>query len=391
MPTGYLFMHGTGQDIMSTKESTVTLERTLKDAGELVRGIGGPGSSERAIKISMENDYLLRTGTPPSIDEIHFPTDYLLNLVSGTVRGKGTREIVKEAREALQELVSAGATTIKIIGFSRGAVAAAMLLVDLNENGKPFKEGTQVDVALLDPVPGPYSIPQSLTVPRWVNKLYLQVSQHESRIGFQPLDIIVESTKTTLVADLCIGVHGDIGGSRQNSLSALNLDSLKTEMDINVPKLDYQQFTDNFIEVLKSADFYINPGIFQELRNFQGMDRRPFGGLSAGLTVPSALLLKKFLDKSPGARQTLSSGSVQPGSWYDPAHQKLNEVLKSRETNGQTLIYKRPPSYRAPQGRIIHPPKFGQPIKIPKGGNALLKGLAVGVMGAIAVGLNQQR
>ncbi|RMO77624.1 hypothetical protein [Pseudomonas syringae group genomosp. 3] len=375
MPEAYIIYHGTSQDWSSDKENTVALARALRAAGKMVIDIGGPGSSERAIKTSIRDDYYLRNKIPHPIDEISFPTDIGINILSGIIRGKGIYDSVSEGVEAFEELLANGFCTIKIIGFSRGAVAAAMLLTQLEKTKRISSTPIYVDVALLDPVPGPFTVPTSLTIPGWVRKVYVQFSEHESRLGFQALDVSFASDKTKVIIDTSIGVHGDIGGSTQSSVSKLNLDMLKRHMDLPLARLSPENFVELFSLSLYESESYSNPGFRDEIRRGQGMSRRPGGGLLEGLASASPLIKIQAENYSPEIQRTFATGFVQPPVFSQPS--LFSNVINRYANNGMTPISMRPLPLVS-SGRIQTFPRYPQLIRqLPVGGRT-------GRLGALA-------
>jgi hypothetical protein len=218
--TGLIVFHGTSQDKMSRAENTVKLFDIAKDAGWRVEELGGPGSTERAMKTVLQADPSAAGYT--RIEDIGLPLDYAWGLGAGVATGSGVEDNIREARELLRKLKMEGASNIRMVGFSRGADTIANLLNQLE--AERFDLGLPLSVTLLDPVPGPLRR-KHRKLPAFVDEVQLFASQHEGRPGFAPLDISVDAG-TRLDAQVVVGVHGDIGGSTGSGVADLVLDDV---------------------------------------------------------------------------------------------------------------------------------------------------------------------
>jgi hypothetical protein len=218
--TGLIVFHGTSQDKMSRSENTVKLFDIAKDAGWRVEELGGPGSTERAMKTVLQADP--GAGDYTRIEDIGLPLDYAWGLGAGVATGSGVEDNILEAREMLRKLKMEGASSIRMVGFSRGADTIANLLNQLE--AERYDLGLPLSVTLLDPVPGPLRR-KHRKLPAFVDEVQLFTSQHEGRPGFAPLDISVEA-RTRLDAQVVVGVHGDIGGSTGSGVADLILDDV---------------------------------------------------------------------------------------------------------------------------------------------------------------------
>lgn len=218
--TGLIVFHGTSQDKMSRAENTVKLFDIAKDAGWRVEELGGPGSTERAMKTVLQADPSAAGYT--RIEDIGLPLDYAWGLGAGVATGSGVEDNIREARELLRKLKMEGASNIRMVGFSRGADTIANLLNQLE--AERFDLGLPLSVTLLDPVPGPLRR-KHRKLPAFVDEVQLFTSQHEGRPGFAPLDISVDAG-TRLDAQVVVGVHGDIGGSTGSGVADLILDDV---------------------------------------------------------------------------------------------------------------------------------------------------------------------
>ncbi|QFT22257.1 hypothetical protein FIV02_11815 [Pseudomonas sp. THAF187a] len=387
MTVGYLIIHGTSQDSASKKETTVQLEDHLRQSGEIVFGIGGPGSSEQAIKLTdKHNIYALESYTP--IHEMGLPLDYAMKLASGVTHGSGMSDIVEEAVDAINQMVSLGVTTIRIISFSRGAVAATMTLNELDRLGHRILHTVKFEVTLLDPVPGPILVPKTLKIPRWVNKVFLQVSEHESRFGFRHLNLIRESSSTQLLADLSIGVHGHVGGSQEGPLPRLIKDNFVNYMDIPYPRLAPDEYLGLFLDLLEDDEIAAPPRFLRSLPSGQGMISRNFESLPPeprALTMPSSLITQQAKLYSPSIRKTLEFSSFQSGYGFDRHGDRFNNILQRHSYWGRTPIISRPSSIVAPTGVVTHPPQFRSTItRVPNVGGKAKAVIALMGIGAAA-------
>lgn len=261
---GHLIIHGTSQDIMSTNETTVRLARHLAESGNKVIEIGGPGSVESAMRLAQvgREEY-----TP--IHEMDPGLDYGLGLVSGAAFGTGIEEIVEQGVAALKLLIEQGATSIKIIGFSRGAVASAMIC-DRLKNDAAMRR-VAVTIALLDPVPGPFFVPKTLVIPGWVREVVLLTSRNEGRPGFNHLNVELGGRDTVLLGDTFFGVHGDIGGSTLSPVNTLAMDALVKKLRLPYPVKSDEELEDAFVQTWEDQHRFTAP------RGMQSFSPRNFG------------------------------------------------------------------------------------------------------------------
>lgn len=271
---GLIVVHGTSQDITSINETTVHITRAARAAGHLVVNIGGPGSTERSILRGIVRDPLRAEYTP--IDEIALPLDYGWDVLAGTATGAGMDDIVADIKRAVREMIEKGVTSIDLLGFSRGAVSLAMALDAIGkELGGRTSLPVPVRVCLLDPVPGPYLVPQEITIPPIVKECMLLTSKHEGRLGFRNLGLSVDPG-VRFTGDLVMGVHGDIGGSTQSPLTRLVKDRVAEFLGLPTLRLTPMERYVALMLVILAATEYTNPGWMQR------MSRRAIGWSVAG-------------------------------------------------------------------------------------------------------------
>ena len=264
-----MVFHGTGQDMGSKNELTVRLVEAAQDEGREVFQLGGPGSTERSLKAPFG------LAQPSSLHEIDIPLDYAYKTLAGVAVGEGIGDIVDEGMEAFMKKINKS-SSIHLIGFSRGAVAIALMLEMAGKHlDKQPGQLPNIRVTLLDPVPGPIGIKQHITLPRCVTELNLLYSKHEGRPGFQHLDISL-SRPIRFNSDMNIGVHGDIGGSTQSPLALTNQD--RVMKSTGLPGLGQRQMHD------ASLDAFLNATNYSDRLKWQ---TRQFKSNSSGIWLPS--------------------------------------------------------------------------------------------------------
>ena len=260
--TAYIIVHGSGQDGTSHRENTVKLAKHLRAIGEHVYEIGGPGSTERALKQYIEavEGQIIRP-----IDEIGFSLDHAFELGFGMGAGGRLDNIVKEGEQAIYAFLRKGIRKFKIVGFSRGAVASVLLarrfrifrdIVDI--------QSIDLSLGLLDPVPGPILVPQHLVIPEYVKHTVLLVARDEGRPGFRHLSLQRENPRTRLTVDMIRGVHGDVGGSTQSDTTDLSLDYLVRNLEVPHPLLSVQERLEKIVETMLNSERSVNLGIAQQ-------------------------------------------------------------------------------------------------------------------------------
>ncbi|SAL67568.1 hypothetical protein AWB69_07788 [Caballeronia udeis] len=260
--TAYIIVHGSGQDGTSHRENTVKLAKHLRAIGEHVYEIGGPGSTERALKQYIEavEGRIIRP-----IDEVGIPLDHAFELGFGMGAGGRLDNIVKEGEQAIYEFLRKGIRKFKIVGFSRGAVASVLLaqrlpifrdIVDI--------QSIDLSLGLLDPVPGPILVPQHLVIPEYVKHTVLLIARDEGRPGFRHLSLQRENPRTRLTVDMIRGVHGDVGGSTQSGTTDLSLDYLVRNLEVPHRLLSLQERLDKIVETMMNSDRSVNLGIAQQ-------------------------------------------------------------------------------------------------------------------------------
>lgn len=252
--TGLIVFHGTSQDQMSRAENTVKLFDIARDAGWRVEQLGGPGSTERAMKTVLQADPGAAQYT--RIEDIGLPLDYVWGLGAGVATGSGVEDNIREARELLRKLKLEGASNIRMVGFSRGADTIANLLNQLE--AERFDLGLPLSVTLLDPVPGPLRR-KHRKLPAFVDEVQLFTSQHEGRPGFAPLDISVD-TRTRLDAQVVVGVHGDIGGSTGSGVADLILDDVLRKHRLP-PRLTELDRVRRIMSAMEDPAPYVTPSL----------------------------------------------------------------------------------------------------------------------------------
>ncbi|WP_353499240.1 hypothetical protein [Vibrio sp. CB1-14] len=221
-----ILVQGTCEDRASICNVT-ELDKLAREHCKYYKYIDGIGSTGRTIKMGTYYDNLLS-------EPYYFDggsggmglVEYALRMSKDAITGYGLRYMVDEIKEYVLKEVPrpvAELLGIKICGFSRGAVAIAQALQEL-ELEHP---GLNIDftVVLLDPVPGPF-LNKSYQTPKFVKHLHLYKSRDEGRAGFGAADIYLNSM-TRFEGYIVNGVHGDIGGSTQSNTSKLILDDVK--------------------------------------------------------------------------------------------------------------------------------------------------------------------
>lgn len=269
---GLIVVHGTAQDSCSSFETTVKIAKAARAEGYFVIELGGPGSTERAILRGIERNPDLAEYTP--IDEIGLPLDYVWDFMSGIASGSGIQDIVRDILAAGLSMQAAGVTSIDLVGFSRGAVAIALALQEAESKGVKLPAGS-VNACLLDPVPGPFFVPQRLKIPAFVGKCMVLTSKHEGRLGFRNPEITL-SEGVRLEADIVMGVHGDIGGSTQSPIAQLAMDQVARFIGLSALRLGYHERL--WLATMATLDGpkYTNPG------PLQWMSRRGIGWSGTG-------------------------------------------------------------------------------------------------------------
>lgn len=201
---------GTSQDLSSEHELITKIYNVGKQNQLDLQFIDGPGSVGRSLQYNQ----------PSSIEDMGPGLDYGYNLVSGVVSGNGFSEGVAEGVDAMMSRISSSGP-IYLVGFSRGAVTIMQVLKEVAKHVS-IHELPEIHIKLLDPVSGPFVIPGSFVIPNIVTSASLYVSKHEGRLGFAQTGISFEGP-VNFTSEMCIGVHGDIGGSCQSAISDLIL------------------------------------------------------------------------------------------------------------------------------------------------------------------------
>lgn len=281
---GFIVVHGTSQDIMSTTETTVQLAKAAQAAGHQVVQIGGPGSTERAILRGLERDP--STAEYSRIEDIGFPLDYGWDVLAGTATGAGMDGIVNEIRAAALKMLKSGVTSINLVGFSRGAVSLALALQRIGEEMGTVQLPVPIKVCLMDPVPGPYLVPKTIKIPSFVDSMLLLISKHEGRPGFRHLDLIV-SPEVKFRADLVMGVHGDIGGSTQSAMTTLIKDEVSQFVGLAALRLSPEQRFERTLQIIANPRPYTFHS-FAQMMARRAIGWSGFEGAPDTIELPSA-------------------------------------------------------------------------------------------------------
>jgi hypothetical protein len=355
-PATIMVFHGSAQDMAQTQENTVKVVEQAKVEGREVVQFGGPGSSDRAVRRPPGNE----------AEEPQFPFDYAAMITAGELLGAGSRDIVEEGVAELVARVARG-EAIHMIGFSRGAVNACRTLVAAQK----YVTGKTVDVTLdaLDPVPGPTGI-GTIVLPPFLKELRVVLSKHEGRPGFGHLNLFVGS-QTRFLSDVCIGVHGDIGGSTQSALANLNLAALLKRAGLSSP------FTPADLEglalsALVSCDVYSDKWKFTT-RKFKDEVGQWTPSSRADIEVPCNLAWPLYRSSLPGALLTQPVAPVVNDRALELLEARLRrtsrddmdrlmERLERRATSPTTLMTNPPPRVQGGQVYVPRPISWKLPV-----------------------------
>ncbi len=263
---GLIFVHGTSQDRTSLNELTVRMAAVARGQSYLTIDIGGPGSTERSVLRMLEFDP--EAASPSSFEELSVPLDYAMFVATGTATGRGIDGIVEDVIAKARMMLESGVTRIDIVGFSRGAVAAAMALerIDRILLAPPRIE---VNACLLDPVPGPILVPKLIRLPPWLRRCGVFSSVHESRPGFNILGLVIPP-EVELTSVSVIGVHGDIGGSTRSKVHRLVADRVAEFLDLPGFSLDSLARVELIVDAMEDPSPYVLPALPQ------GVISRPY-------------------------------------------------------------------------------------------------------------------
>lgn len=280
-----IVVHGTSQDSMSHNENTVKLARAARALGYFVIDIGGPASTERTLKNLLAMDTMNSSSTVD--DALGWTALYGIDMMRGIVLGHGVDEIVRDVKDAILACFRLNASSIDIVGFSRGAVAVALGVERIGrELGPNLISPIPINITLLDPVPGPLRIQQSVELPSFVNSVHHLVSKHEGRPGFHHLGLKIPKS-VSYRGDLVMGVHGDIGGSTGSGVSRMALSRVAQSVGVGSLVLTPDEMFQITIGAMSGHDSYSNQGVMQF------MDRRGLGWSPVDHD-PRALILPSF-------------------------------------------------------------------------------------------------
>lgn len=162
------------------------------------------------------------------------------NMVRGTLFGRG---MVENVRQALDRVEGCGATSVSIVGYSRGAYAARALAARLALRGVSIRF-----LGCIDTVPGP--IPWGgkwldLRLPSAVESALHLLACDETRVSFKPLLWEGECTRCEQV--WLRGRHADLGDGRPGlGHAAMSLLWSRLELAGGVPTLSSAHLEPDF-------------------------------------------------------------------------------------------------------------------------------------------------